>query len=233
MITLSVDDQQEVTNLMKKMLTKIDPNGTHLTAANMDEAFSLLSDEVQIIFLDIEMPGISGLEAAELLQKRYKRLNVVFVTGHPEYSFPAHSVHPSGFLAKPVDEQDILREITHLRYPIEEPKSQIRVRCSPFAVFAGNKLFAFKSDRTVELFAYLVYRNGAFCTNGELLGVLWEGDTDRNGRLRQLIMDMRDCFREIGAENIIIKKYGKIGINTDLIEIDGDTARIAEEYIWF
>ena len=233
MITLSVDDQQEVTSLMKKMLTKIDPNGTHLTAANMDEAFSLLSDEVQIIFLDIEMPGISGLEAAEVLQKRYKRLNVIFVTGHPEYSFPAHSVHPSGFLAKPVDEQDILREITHLRYPIEEPKSQIRVRCSPFAVFAGNKLFAFKSDRTVELFAYLVYRNGAFCTNGELLGVLWEGDTDRNGRLRQLIMDMRDCFREIGAENNIIKKYGKIGINTDLIEIDGDTAQIAEEYNWF
>lgn len=233
MITLSVDDQQEVTSLMKKMLTKIDPNGTHLTAANMDEAFSLLSDEVQIIFLDIEMPGISGLEAAELLQKRYKRLNVVFVTGHPEYSFPAHSVHPSGFLAKPVDEQDILREITHLRYPIEEQKSQIRVRCSPFAVFVRDKLFAFKSDRTVELFAYLVYRNGAFCTNGELLGVLWEGDTDRNGRLRQLIMDMRDCFREIGAENIIIKKYGKIGINTDLIEIDGDTAQIAEEYNWF
>ena len=215
------------------MLTKIDPNGTHLTAANMDEAFSLLSDEVQIIFLDIEMPGISGLEAAELLQKRYKRLNVVFVTGHPEYSFPAHSVHPSGFLAKPVDEQDILREITHLRYPIEDVKSQIRVRCSPFAVFVGDKLLGFKSDRTVELFAYLVYRNGAICTNGELLGVLWEGDTDRNGRLRQLIMDMRDCFREIGAENIIIKKYGKIGINTDLIEIDGDTARIAEEYIWF
>lgn len=233
MITLSVDDQQEVTNLMKKMLTKIDPNGTHLTAANMDEAFSLLSDEVQIIFLDIEMPGISGLEAAELLQKRYKRLNVVFVTGHPEYSFPAHSVHPSGFLAKPVDEQDILREITHLRYPIEDVKSQIRVRCSPVAVFVGDKLLGFKSDRTVELFAYLVYRNGAICTNGELLGVLWEGDTDRNGRLRQLIMDMRDCFREIGAENIIIKKYGKIGINTDLIEIDGDTARIAEEYIWF
>ena len=46
-------------------------------------------------------------------------------------------------------------------------------------------------------------------------------------------MDMRDCFREIGAENIIIKKYGKIGINTDLIEIDGDTAQIAEEYNWF
>ena len=190
------------------MLTKIDPDGTHMTAENMDEAFALLSDEVQIIFLDIEMPGLSGLEAAVLLQKRYKRLNVVFVTGHPEYSFSAHGVHPSGFLAKPVDEQDILRELKHLRYPIEEQKSQLRVRCSPFSVFVGDKLLGFKSDRTMELFAYLVYRNGAICTNGELLGILWEGNTDRNGRLRQLIMDMRDSFREIGAENIIIKKYG-------------------------
>ena len=232
MITLSVDDQQEVTNLMKKMLTKIDPNGTHLTAANMDEAFALLSDEVQIIFLDIEMPGLSGLEAADILQKRYKKLNVVFVTGHPEYSFPAHSVHPSGFLAKPVDEQDILRELKHLRYPIEEQKSQLRVRCSPFAVFVGDKLLGFKSDRTMELFAYLVYRNGAICTNGELLGVLWEGNADKNGRLRQLTMDMRDCLREIGAEDIIIKKYGKIGINTNLIEIEGDKTKIAEEFNW-
>ena len=232
MITLSVDDQQEVTNLMKKMLTKIDPNGTHLTASNMDEAFALLSDEVQIIFLDIEMPGLSGLEAADILQKRYKKLNVVFVTGHPEYSFPAHSVHPSGFLAKPVDEQDILRELKHLRYPIEEQKSQLRVRCSPFAVFVGDKLLGFKSDRTVELFAYLVYRNGAICTNGELLGVLWEGNADKNGRLRQLTMDMRDCLREIGAEDIIIKKYGKIGINTNLIEIEGDKTKIAEEFNW-
>ncbi len=76
MITLSVDDQQEVTNLMKKMLTKIDPNGTHMTAANMDEAFVLLSDEVQIIFLDIEMPGLSGLEAADLLQNLTADLSI-------------------------------------------------------------------------------------------------------------------------------------------------------------
>ena len=232
MITLSVDDQQEVTNLMKKMLTNIDPRGTHLTASNMDEAFGLLSDDVQIIFLDIEMPGLSGLEAADLLQKRYKKLNVVFVTGHPEYSFPAHSVHPSGFLAKPVDEQDIRRELMHLRFPIETSKSPLKVQCSPFAIFVGDKLFDFKSDRTIELFAYLVYKNGAFCTNGELISVLWDGNIDKNGRLRQLIMDMRDCLKEIGAEYIIIKKYGKIGINNNLIEFEGDKQKIAEEFNW-
>ena len=233
MITLSVDDQQEVTNLMKKMLKKIDPKGTHMTAANMDEAFRLLSDEVQIIFLDIEMPGLNGIEAADLLQKRYKKLNVIFVTGHPEYSFPAHGVHPSGFLAKPVDEQDIRRELRHLRFPIESVKSLLKVRCSPFAVFFGDDPFDFKSHRTIELFAYMVYKNGAFCTNGELLGILWEGKNDKSGRLRQLIMDMHDCLKEIGAEDVIIKKYGKIGLDIKLIDCEGDKDAIAEEYGWF
>ena len=68
MITISVDDQRDVLTLMKKMLSEIDPQVTHLNAENMDDAFKILSDEAQIIFLDIEMPGINGIEAAALLQ---------------------------------------------------------------------------------------------------------------------------------------------------------------------
>lgn len=75
---------------MKKMLGRIDPRGRHMTASNMDEAFALLSDEVQVIFLDIEMQGLKGIEAADLLGKKYPRLNIIFVTGHPEYSLSAH-----------------------------------------------------------------------------------------------------------------------------------------------
>ena len=233
MVTLSVDDQQEVTDQMKKILEKIDPDGTHLTASDMDEAFRLMNDSVQVVFLDIEMPGMSGLEGAGLLQKQFEKLNIIFVTEHTEYALEAHSLHPSGFLAKPFDEQDIRRELLYLRFPIDIPKSPLRVQCCPFAVFAGDRPFDFKSDRTIELFAYLVYKNGAFCTNGEIIGVLWDGNADKNGRLRQLVMDMRECLAEVGAENIILKKYGKIGINTNLLKFIGDRNLISDEFNWF
>ena len=43
MVTFTIDDQETTARLMKKMLTKIDPGGTHLTAPNMETAFEILS----------------------------------------------------------------------------------------------------------------------------------------------------------------------------------------------
>ena len=74
MITLSVDDQQSVNDLMVYMLKKIDPNGTHMSASDMKQALSLLSDDVQILFLDIEMPGLNGIEAAPMLKENKKKI---------------------------------------------------------------------------------------------------------------------------------------------------------------
>ena len=70
MITLSIDDQKAARELMSFMLNKIDPGGKHMTASDMDEAFELLSDEVQIVFLDIELPGMNGIQGAAEMKVR-------------------------------------------------------------------------------------------------------------------------------------------------------------------
>ena len=233
MITLSIDDQKTSTDLMQFMLKKIDPSGTHMTASSMKEAMEILSDDVQIVFLDIEMPGMNGIEATEKIRSLYKRINVIYVTGHPEYSFDAHQTHPSGFLRKPICERDIIRELQDLRFPIEQIKLPLMVQCSPFSVLVNNAPFDFKRDRTIELFAYLLYREGAFCTNGEILGALWDGAPDKQGYLRQLILDLREGLKEAGAEYIIMKKYGKIAIDINAIYYQGQLSEINEDFHWF
>ncbi len=232
MITLSIDDQPEITMLMRRMLTSIDPGGIHMTASDINEARDLLTDDVQIIFLDIEMPGLNGIDFAKELQKRYKKLNVIFVTGHPEYAVEAFQTYPSDFIVKPVIEKDILRAVEHLRIPLEKPKMLLKVICSPFGVFVKDKSFDFRRDRTMELFAYLVYKNGMFCSNNEIISILWGDSSDKQGHLRQLILDMRECLREIGGEFIIIKKYGKIGIDMSSIECVGTLSSIALDFRW-
>lgn len=233
MITLSVDDQPEIVGLMKNMLYSIDPMGKHMTALSMDEAFTLLSEEVQVIFLDIEMQGLRGIEAADLLAKRYPKLNVIFVTGHPEYSLAAHEVFPSGFLTKPVDETDIRRALDHLRYPIRSSKTGLVVRCKPFAVFYNDSPLLFKSEITNELFAYLVYKNGALCTNGELLGMFWNGNPEKDSRLRQIVMDMRQTLGDVSAGSVVIKKYGRLGLDKGAYVCEGDIYSIREQFGWY
>ena len=75
MITLSIDDQPEITMLMRRMLTSIDPGGIHMTASDINEARDLLTDDVQIIFLDIEMPGLNGIDFAKRIAEGKKKEN--------------------------------------------------------------------------------------------------------------------------------------------------------------
>ncbi len=232
MITLSVDDKAEIADMMQHLLTKIDPLGKHMTACSAEQAFALLNKEVQIVFLDVEMPGMNGIDLARKMKEFYPKLNIIFVTGFTKYSYEAYGVHPSGFLRKPVFEEDLRQELQNLRFPLTAPESRLLVRCSPFAVFIDGKVFAFRRSRTLEMFAYLIYRDGALCSNGELLGILWDGDPEKQGYLRQLIKDMLESLSVIGERDMIEKKYGKIAIKHGSVRYEGELRSIADEFCW-
>ena len=53
MITLSVDDQPEISEMIQHLMTKIDPSGTHMTANTAEQAFKLrLQESVNVIFYE-------------------------------------------------------------------------------------------------------------------------------------------------------------------------------------
>ena len=233
MTTAFVDDNEAARVLMEKLMRVIDPSGTHYTVESAVKAIELLSDhKTDVVFMDIEMPGINGIEAAQYIEKTFPKTNVVFVSGHPEYALDALKVYCSGFIEKPFDEDDIREALRHLRHPVDDDKP-LKVRCTGhFAVFMNDVQFTFKRKLTMELFAYLVYKNGAMCTNGELLGILWDGDPDKGDHLRQLVKDMRDSFSNAGIDDIVVKRHGSLGLNTKAYILKGDPAELSEEYHW-
>ena len=61
--------------------------------------------KLDLIFLDIEMEGKNGMETAKLLRGADKNLQLVFVTGHPDFVFEGYTVGALGYLMKPTESE--------------------------------------------------------------------------------------------------------------------------------
>lgn len=77
------------------------------------------SNRVDIAFVDVELFNESGLVLAQQLSAVNPRTNIIFLTGHTEYTGDALRQHCSGYLLKPLTPEKIRTEIAHLRYPVK------------------------------------------------------------------------------------------------------------------
>jgi DNA-binding LytR/AlgR family response regulator len=85
-------------------------------AASATEAIELAGElAYDVVFLDVEMPGASGLEAAPNIRERREPPAVVFVTAHAEYAVDAFAVEAFDYLLKPVDPDRLARVVERLR----------------------------------------------------------------------------------------------------------------------
>lgn len=220
------DDKQLAVNLLVRILRGIDPGGTVREALCAERTLELLQEEpADVLFLDIEMPGTNGLELAKSVRETSPGTNVVFVTGHPEYALDAHRLYVSGFLCKPVSEQDVRGALEHLRRPVGREEAQtLRFQCfGNFEVFYHGSPVNFRRSQSKELLAYLVDRRGASCTSGELLGILWEDrpvTLSLKSQLRNLIHDLKRTLDELGAGDVLVRSSGSISVNPEKMSCD-------------
>ena len=71
------------------------------------EALLRLEETFPVIFLDIDMKGISGIETARLLRKKDKKAKIIYVTAYDDFREYAFSVHAFAYLVKPLDGEKI------------------------------------------------------------------------------------------------------------------------------
>jgi DNA-binding LytR/AlgR family response regulator len=85
-------------------LLRDDPRiGEVRTAHNAAHALKLLNDEpVDVIFCDIKMPGLSGIELARVLTRFADRPQVVFVTAYDDHAVAAFDLQATDYVMKPV-----------------------------------------------------------------------------------------------------------------------------------
>lgn len=168
------------------------------------------------------MRGMGGLTLAEKIMELCPDCRVVFCTGYEEYAIPAFKLHASGYLMKPVSAADVQGEIDNIKGRRKKEKP-IKVQCfGNFEVFVHGKKLAFKRSKTKELFAYLIDRNGAGVTAGEIGVALWDNDEESKNQnyLHQLTRDLRQSLEAVGVSEVFERNSSNYSLNTEMIECD-------------
>ena len=102
---------------------------------------------VDIALLDVDMPGLNGIEVAELMCQINPRLNIIFVTGYPEYALQAFTVPVSDFIVKPVSEDALRASFQKLRFPLEETIDSFQYDDVRDAKAIGERLRTLRKER--------------------------------------------------------------------------------------
>jgi two-component SAPR family response regulator len=132
MKALLVDDEKlqliRLENEVKKVLSA---GSEYFCYINPVQALEETADkQIDIAFLDIEMPVVNGIQLAKKLKEINPGVNIIFVTAYEDNALSAYQHHASGYVVKPVNEDKIRREVENLRYPIAmRATKSLQVKC--------------------------------------------------------------------------------------------------------
>lgn len=103
MRVLVVDDEKPTLDELRFLLEQ-DPRIREVVACdNATEALRILQErDVQAVFLDVQMPGLTGLELAQVLSRFTEPPPIVFVTAHEQHAVDAFDLRAVDYVLKPV-----------------------------------------------------------------------------------------------------------------------------------
>lgn len=114
-----VDDEPLARQRFRNLLTKVVAEGINHEISIVGEAENgsqsiplIYSEKPDIVFLDIQMPGLNGFEVVDLLAE--PRPHIVFVTAYDEYALKAFEVHALDYLTKPVSTERLYKTLLRI-----------------------------------------------------------------------------------------------------------------------
>ena len=185
----------------------------------------LMIHPADVAILDINMPQIDGITLAARIKEAHPQTAILFLTAYKEYAFDAYSVHPTGYLLKPVSQEKLASE---LRYACGAARrsSHAHVHIKTFGafdVYVDDRPISFKLARSKEILAYLVDKQGSGVTRAELFAAVWEDrlyDRKMQKQLDTYIRAFRETLQEYGIGQILEMEKGVLRVKPDTFVCD-------------
>lgn len=183
---LLVDDEEDALNLLEILLGQIgdvEVVGRFVNPIRAIEALDMAP--VDAVFLDNQMPGMTGMEAARKMRAIQPQVPIVFTTAYAEYAVEAFEIQSTDYLLKPIAMNRLQHAVSRIKQAISvvqaDPDTSLRplVRClGGFSIGlpqADSRLLSWKTNKEKEVCAFLIHHEGTPVDTALLIESIWPG----------------------------------------------------------
>src|SRR5262245_2443768 len=148
-----VDDERLAVDRLTRLL---DATGRVRIAGSTTDPEAAIAElrelDVDVLFLDIQMPGLTGFDLLEQLERD---VPVVFTTAYDQYALEAFSVNSIDYLLKPIEAERLDRALDKLTRLAGQPRPDVRALARELAtqLGAGSKTPPLEAGRRLERIA--------------------------------------------------------------------------------
>lgn len=175
---------------------------------------SLPSLEFEVIFLEIKLDELNGLEVADIIKSNHPHVIVIFITSYSEFAIQAYEIGGLDYLLKPISQARLQKTISRIEHEFsmqqlvqQTSNTILNVQCfNQFATYSNNSLVSFKTEKTKELFAYFILHPNMPIHRDVLIEILWPNlDYVRaKSNLHTALSYLRKTLNNMGYTNCII-----------------------------
>ena len=183
-------------------------------------------NRVDLAFLDIEMPKMSGLELSRQLRALYPDVIIIFVSGHDRYMPEAFRDREADYyLLKPYARADVEAVCHRAKLLSRRFAKRIYIETfGRFAVYLDGTALKFTSADAKELLALMVNKRGTALGNQEAFNMMWEDryfDHSSAVSLHKALRKLKDMLEKAGVRELVIQvSPSEHRVNTELFDCD-------------
>ncbi len=190
------EDDNLCSKMIEKMLHKFFSEKRieyQLREYESGSSFIIQNELTEILILDIEMEGITGIQLKDWLCKNGEDVKILFVTNHLEYMPEAFGRNVYGFLSKPVEQEELEKYLNRMMDDIEENRKLVIKSVDKEFAIKMNHIFYFESE---DKYSRVVSKYGRyFCDKS--LGQ-WEEELRENFFFRchkRYLVNFRNIYK--------------------------------------
>lgn len=220
MRTIIVDDDPLIIESEKNIIRKneyLNIVGEFYDGNKFLESLNKL--EPDVVFLDIEMPVINGIEIAKKVEAFNENIRIVFLTSYEKYAMEAFEVNAINYIVKPLTKdvldvtvKRLLKYRKNSRYLTENLYENKIITLGDFKVYGnnGSDMVRWSTIKEEELFAYFIYLRGEKVDKWKLCEMLWPNLNSEKAlhNLHNTIYRLKKTLKFYGIENYITHQQG-------------------------